>query len=113
MPERIRRPELDPRFEFVGRSRVVRFAQQHERQIKMNRGLFRVQLPCSPELLLRRPKITGFEICHAQIVTELSIARPPRNRLLTKQDRIPQLARVQVSQQLLSRLSLALTLRLR
>ena len=107
------RAELDRRFEFVSGSCVIRLAQQHQRQVKMRGGIFRVQLACSCELLLRLFRISGLEVGHAQIVTELRIARPTRNRLLTKQDCIPQLARVQFLQQLLAGLGLGLILRLR
>jgi hypothetical protein len=62
---------------------------------------------------LRLLEIAGLEVGHAQIVTELRISRPTRNRFLTKQDCIPQLARIQFLQKLLARLRLSLILRLR
>ena len=46
-------------------------------------------------------------------MTKLRIPRPTRNRLLAKQDRIAQLARIQLLQQLLAYLGLSLILRLR
>jgi hypothetical protein len=58
-------------------------------------------------------EIAVFEVGHAKIVAELRIARPTRNRLLTNQDRIPQLARIEVVQQLLAGLGLGRKLRLR
>src|SRR5258708_31851614 len=112
MPECGRWADFDCCFKFVGRSRVIRFAQEHERQVRMNRSLFRIRLPRSHELLLRRLKIAAFEVGHAQIVTELRIPWPARNRLLAKQDRIAKLARVQLLQQLAARLSLSLILSL-
>ncbi len=79
----------------------------------MRRGILWVQFSCSRELLLRLLQIVGLEVGQTQIVTELRIARPTRNRLLTKQDRVPELARLQFLQQLLARLGLGLILRLR
>ena len=79
----------------------------------MNRRISRVQFACSHELLLCLLEIAGFEVGHAQIVPELRIARPTGNRLLTKQDCVSQLARIEVMQQLLARLGLGLILRLR
>jgi len=79
----------------------------------MRRGVFRVQFSRSRELLVSLLEIARFEVGHAQVVTEFRIARPARNRLLTQQDGVAQLTRIQFFQHLLARLGWSRILRLR